>query len=222
MIKIVLNEKKILLTSSYVQEINAGIVQNALVSFTPSVEKIIDLVDLLQLSEMDYLIIEDSEEECLLKFKKAFTTIVAGGGLVRSFKNEFLFIYRHKKWDLPKGKCEHEEEIGLCALREVSEETGLQELSILQKIKNTYHLYIEDRMYLKETHWYLMQADDYYLTPQQEEGILKAIWVHPNNIRFQMEKTYDSVLELFTFMGYYLPRYLGRLNLLKLALLHIL
>lgn len=197
------NEKFIIITSSFNPVADEYGLTNAILSFHPTVDKIQELVDTLQLSEFDCLIIEDDEKQGLEKFKQAFATVIAAGGIVRSVKHEFLFIYRRKKWDLPKGKLEPHEDIRLCAIREVSEETGLKELSILQEIMTTYHLYIEDKMYLKETHWYLMEARDYYLTPQKEEGITKAIWVHPNNIRFQMEKTYESVLDLFRFMGYY-------------------
>lgn len=206
MLKIVLNQKRILLTTSYAKELSHIRSDAAILSFAPSQDKLIDLVDLLLVSEMQYLVIEDNIQDCLDKFKRAFTLVIAGGGLVKSYKNDFLFIYRHRQWDLPKGKIEEGEDIAMGSIREVKEETGLQEISILEKIRCTYHMYFENELLLKETHWYLMQAEDYYLRPQQEEGISRAIWVHPNNISYQLSKTYDSVLEIFRAMGYYFKK----------------
>ena len=38
--------------------------------------------------------------------KKMFNIIKAGGGVVSNNKNQILFIYRLKRWDLPKGKLD--------------------------------------------------------------------------------------------------------------------
>ena len=35
--------------------------------------------------------------------KKMFKIIKAGGGVVKNNNDQILFIYRLKKWDLPKG-----------------------------------------------------------------------------------------------------------------------
>jgi 8-oxo-dGTP pyrophosphatase MutT (NUDIX family) len=203
MFKIVFNDKKIFLLSDYASWLKQEPLTAYILAFIPDVHQIQDLVDRLQISEIDCLLIQDDPVHCLEKFKEAFRFIQAGGGLVRNRKNEFLFIYRHKKWDLPKGKLEPSEDIRLCALREVQEETGLKELSTLELIGSTYHIYVEDTLFLKESVWYLMLAEDTFLSPQAEEGITRAIWVHPNNIRFQLEKTYESVLDLFIKLGFY-------------------
>jgi hypothetical protein len=42
-----------------------------------------------------------------------------------------------------------------------------------------------------------MHAEHEKLNPQLEEGITKAVWVHRNNIQLQLQKTYDSILDLF-------------------------
>ena len=41
---------------------------------------------------------------------------------------EFLIIKRNGVWDLPKGKLEKGEDFETAALREVEEETGLEEM----------------------------------------------------------------------------------------------
>ena len=60
--------------------------------------------------------------------KKKYTFIQAAGGFVHTDKNEVLLIYRRGKWDLPKGKLDEGEDLEACALREIKEETGLQQL----------------------------------------------------------------------------------------------
>lgn len=202
MVKIVLNHKRIFLTSCYSPEKIYVKKNTAMISFAPDQQRLADIIDLFLVSEFDNLIIEDVIESSLNKLKSIYTTVTAGGGIVRNYKNDYLFIYRHKMWDLPKGKIEEYESVSAGALREVSEETGLRELSILEDFTRTYHMYFEGDLLLKETHWFLMQAEDVYLRPQQSEGITRAIWVHPNNLSFQFARTYDSVLDIFRKLGY--------------------
>ena len=71
-------------------------------------------------------------------FKDEFEVIEAAGGVV--VKDEkMLFIFRKKKWDLPKGKLEAQETIEFCALREVQEECGISDLEIISRLIKTYH-----------------------------------------------------------------------------------
>ena len=95
--------------------------------------------------------------------------IIAGGGVVVNEKNQVLFIYRRKKWDLPKGKLDPGEDIKACAIREVMEETGIRNLTIGKLIIVTTHSYEEKGLNMqKETHWFEMKAstvDNPILTP---------------------------------------------------------
>ena len=63
-------------------------------------------------------------------FFSLFKVIKAGGGLVMNAKGEVLLIFRRGSWDLPKGKKEKGEKRKQTALREVQEETGIQNLSL--------------------------------------------------------------------------------------------
>jgi hypothetical protein len=100
-----------------------------------------------------------SLSELYKAFKKKFTLIMAGGGLVQNEKNEVLLIFRRGKWDLPKGKLDKGESIEDCAIREVQEETGLLNISLEGPLMTTYHTYHEGSRYiLKESHWYGMKA----------------------------------------------------------------
>jgi uncharacterized protein (DUF342 family) len=72
--------------------------------------KIIKSVDILKLLRKKKVfsigIKSKSPEKVISKFSKLFPEIIAAGGKVYNDKSEILFIYRNKKWDLPKGKAE--------------------------------------------------------------------------------------------------------------------
>jgi 8-oxo-dGTP pyrophosphatase MutT (NUDIX family) len=197
MIKIILNNKQIFLAEDYKEVMKENRLNNAFIVFSLTVEKASDMVDTMLISDIYSAIVVGDPEESLNTFKKSFKVIQAGGGVVFNNRNELLFIYRRKKWDLPKGKLDRGETIEKCAMREVYEETGLKRLEIVRHLCNSYHMYLENQVVLKETHWYLMFSEDIWLTPQFSEGIKKAIWVHKNNIRFQLSNTYPNIIDIF-------------------------
>jgi len=126
--------------------------------------------------------------------------IIAGGGVVVNENNQVLFIYRRKKWDLPKGKLDPGEDIKACAIREVMEETGIRDLTIGNLIIVTTHSYEENGLNMqKETHWFEMKAstvDNSTLTPQLEEDIEKIEWVSPENLEEYLSETYTTIQQV--------------------------
>ena len=132
-------------------------------------------------------------EKFLLNFP--FSKIVAAGGIVINDKNEILFIYRDKKWDLPKGKTEKNENITQTAMREVKEETGVKDLIIVKPAEKTYHIFKRSKKnYLKETYWFKMKTSyDKKLTPQISEGITRVEWISKDKIPFIMKNTYQNI-----------------------------
>ncbi|OFY38474.1 MAG: hypothetical protein A2X18_03095 [Bacteroidetes bacterium GWF2_40_14] len=128
------------------------------------------------------------------------TSIQAGGGLVTNCKGEYLLIFRHGVWDLPKGKQEPNEDIRKAALREVEEECGVHDLEIKEHLCDTYHTYeMNGKFMLKCTHWYKMEylGSCPYTKPQTEESIERAIWVAPNELPEYLSHTYPSIQEVF-------------------------
>lgn len=139
------------------------------------------------------------EKEILKKVKEKIPVCKAGGGLVTNKKGEVLFIYRNGKWDLPKGGKEKGEDIGLTALREVEEETGVSKLKLKEKIQKTYHVFKRNGKYkLKVTHWYRMTSSyDGVLVPQANEGIEKVAWLNPEEVKEALKNSYENIKLLF-------------------------
>lgn len=128
-----------------------------------------------------------------------YKKIGAAGGLVFNNKGQILMIYRRNMWDLPKGKIDEGERKKTAALREVREETGLQKLSIIKKLKKTYHTYALDNTtkVLKVTHWYLMMCnDDTQPVPQAEEDIEIVKWMEPEQAEEKMQHTYANIRDV--------------------------
>jgi len=149
-------------------------------------------------------IIEDISAGALLEQLEAmFQPIDAGGGVAYNEQGAILMIFRKGKWDLPKGKLDAGESIEECALREVREETGLKNLSLNDKICDTYHIYLQkNEQILKRTTWYKMtgtSADK--LKPQKEENIMEARWVKEPDIASLAAQSYAAVREVLTKAG---------------------
>jgi 8-oxo-dGTP pyrophosphatase MutT (NUDIX family) len=134
-----------------------------------------------------------------VKFQSYFKSQKAAGGKVLNANNEVLFIYRFKKWDLPKGKLDTGESISECAIREVEEECGITNLQILKPLESTYHIYQEKgNTILKTTYWFLMHTDFVgELTPQSEEGIEQVVFKNETEVKTALENTYENIKLLF-------------------------
>lgn len=139
------------------------------------------------------------EEKLLKKFKKKLSVIKAGGGVVTNKKGEILIMKRRGKWDLPKGKKEKGENIAVCALREVEEETGVKKLNLMRFRTITYHIFKQDGQYfLKETYWYDMETKyKGVLKAQIEEDIEMVCWKKPGEVKELIKKSYKNIQKIF-------------------------
>jgi len=142
-------------------------------------------------------------DELRKAFFKKFLLVKAGGGLVRNEAGKYLFMLRRGIWDLPKGKLDPGETIEHCALREVTEETGLKDVRLDGPLLVTYHTYDENGKHiLKETHWFRMNAvDDKALQPQQEEQITELRWVSAGEMKPLLQRTFPSVADVIRRAG---------------------
>lgn len=198
MYKVFINEKVIFFTnnSNVLKQLNNAFVihfyDDSLVSMVLDYlnvdNKIMHLVFLTPTPKADFE-----------KFISHFDLIVAAGGKVTNNDGKTLFIFRLGKWDLPKGKVEKSERIEQTAIREVEEECGISQLTILNHIKDTYHIYeLNNKLVLKQSVWYEMKTtDSAKLVPQIEENITDAQWMTEEQIEnIVLKNTYPSIKEV--------------------------
>jgi len=145
-------------------------------------------------------ILSDDIERCFDYFCSYFKIIEAAGGFVKNTENKFLFIFRHGKWDLPKGKLKKNENLIIAALRETEEETGVAGLEILNEMACTYHIYEEkNKNILKKTVWFEMfTSSNKTLKPQLDEDITIAKWLSYSEVIDAIMNSYDSIKEVVT------------------------
>lgn len=124
--------------------------------------------------------------------------IVAAGGIVENEEGKILLQFRRGKWDLPKGKLDEGETIEECAIREVEEETGLQNIHLGELVGLTHHNYTERGENIdKETHWFGMKVSGpQKLIPQTDEDILELRWVAENELQYYLSNTYPNITEI--------------------------
>ena len=127
------------------------------------------------------------------KIKGIFKVIKAAGGVVVK-DGKWLFMYRRKKWDLPKGKLDKGENSKEAAIREIEEETGVKAI-IRDRVCTTWHTYsLNNNRILKRTKWYVLDCvDDSKMTPQAEEQIEKLSWLTQAESKAVLVNSYSSI-----------------------------
>ena len=89
----------------------------------------------------------------------------------------------------------------IAAVREVEEETGVDQLEIIRPLKTTFYIYTEKgRRKLKKTHWYLMRThSNERPEPQIEEDIEEVRWMSRAEIESTvMKNTYVTIAGLLS------------------------
>lgn len=104
----------------------------------------------------------------------------AGGVVFRRAGADTLFLLirdSYQNWGFPKGHLEEGEQPDAAALREVTEETGLQGLEIRSVIETIdWHFRFRGRLIHKVCHFYLMETAEAETKPQKAEGITACRW----------------------------------------------
>ena len=145
----------------------------------------------------------DNPSDIWHQLNKNLKIVVAAGGLVKNSDGKFLFIFRRGKWDLPKGKIDKGERIDETAIREVQEETGVEDVYIDSEVFVTYHIYrYKGKLALKPTYWYTMcSIGSDALTPQTDEDIEKAVWLNTEEINEIKKNAFGTILDVVDFFG---------------------
>lgn len=128
----------------------------------------------------------DKIKSAVFRKKTAIQAIVrepTSGGIVFRFTKdrkdiEILLIQDSKeRWTIPKGHIEPGETAKMTARREVEEETGLQNLSVLTWLGKIHFKYRRvDKLVLMTTQVYLVQALDNHETPIPEKWMKGIRW----------------------------------------------
>lgn len=131
-------------------------------------------------------------------YQKDKIRIEAAGGLVFNLEGQLLLMKRRGFWDLPKGKIDPGETREECALREVSEETGLIHLKLGSFLKATYHTYpYQNKIAFKPSYWYQIEClGREEFSPQWEEDITDMKWVNQQEAEKRMIEAYPSIREM--------------------------
>ncbi len=164
----------------------------------PSLESLVRMFEVSGTLSRIYIPTSDTEKT-YKRLCSEFREVNAAGGLVSNRRGDYLLISRNGFWDLPKGHQEAGEDIEVTAIREVQEETGVDQLQIRRLICVTDHCYLRGGVwYLKHTWWYdMLYTDPTNLTPQREEDISKAAWVAKSSLPPFLKNTFPSILEVF-------------------------
>jgi ADP-ribose pyrophosphatase YjhB (NUDIX family) len=181
--------KKIYFNNKFIEFSNDAVQdsQNQSVRFIPefseeTLTKITDellseTVEPVSKTASGYRMSVDKFQQVFDYLKKNLYYIEAAGGFIQK-QNQFLFIYRFNRWDLPKGKLDKGETIEHAAIRECEEECAVKNLIIRKALSPTFHVYrYKDKFALKQTYWFHMITDyDKKLKPQTEENITDVKW----------------------------------------------
>ena len=193
MYKVFVNQKEIILTSTAP---NGKGVKVLPLKSTPF-KNIIRIIRTTRVKRL-YLT-HDNPKKLLSGFKKKLPVTIAAGGVVQHEEGKLLFIYRKKRWDLPKGRVDKGETLEGAAKREVKEETGVKKIKVGKLAGVTYHVFKRNNRYqLKETHWFFMKTSyKGVLTPEFKEDITKASWKNKSKTAKAIKKTYPNIEDLF-------------------------
>jgi 8-oxo-dGTP pyrophosphatase MutT (NUDIX family) len=105
----------------------------------------------------------------------------AGGVVYRLHEGDALFLLirdSYQNWGFPKGHLESGERAEDAAIREVREETGIDDLALRGQIETIdWYFRFRGQLIHKVCHFYLMETSQASTNPQHAEGITACRWV---------------------------------------------
>lgn len=127
---------------------------------------------------------------------------ISSGGIVYKIENGTPFILILKdprgKWTFPKGLVEENEDLVLCAVREIREEVGVSDVAFVSELGSVHYKYTFDGKLIDKTvfyHLFKLKGNP-VLKPQKEEGIQEVSFVDLTKARdiIGYEKTNGPIL----------------------------
>lgn len=193
MIEIFYNKKKIYLTDQ---------LEGNCILYSQRYQLKQDVFNFLENLQQEILFIHNQDiNELFSNFKSLFKFKLAAGGLVINPLRQVLAIKVDNVWQLPKGHVEVGETVAEAAIREVAEETSIDDLTIIEQLLSTFHIFVEKKQYyLKQTYWFKMTSNQINNPiPQKSENIQMAIWVKRQDIEFVKEKSYPNLAKIWDY-----------------------
>lgn len=174
--------------------------KNLFLEYIGNRKMLLQVVDMLEKSQQreSVTIYTDNYQQLATDFNNLYKIIEAAGGVVFNPKGEILTMYRRGSWDLPKGKIDKGETKEVAAVREVQEETGIQQVERGPLLLTTYHTYKnrKGKRVLKPTYWYKMTTSEYDIQPQVEEDIELVQWINPTIFLETKRPIYNTIWEV--------------------------
>lgn len=202
MYKIYINETPLILAE--VEEMkqfeseNTG--QLLIVEYMGKPTRLLNYIDMLEKSSkfMGVILYSSDHQQLVDDFAALYKIIEAAGGVIYNDAKQVLSILRMGIWDFPKGKIETDESKEETAVREVKEETGIQNLDIGAYIDRTYHTYKNKKgvRIIKKTYWYQMHSNDLNFVPQEDESIEEVRWLDQGLIMDPSTNTYNNIRDI--------------------------
>lgn len=178
-----------------------------LVGKAKNVSSIDDLKPLLSKASIESPVFLTSKnpKKAFKTFFNDFKKIDAAGGIVQR-KQKFLVIKRKGLWDIPKGRIDKGEDAETACVREIMEECGIEQPSIVHSLCETYHcMKWNGQPALKRTYWYMLTYDGSKdTTPETKEDITEAKWMSREKFLDIRKKTFGSInVVLDAFVDHY-------------------
>lgn len=174
--------------------------QNLRLAYRGKKKMFLQTIDMLEKSQAreSITIYAQDYAQLIADFNSLFKIIEAAGGVVFNPKGEILTMFRRGSWDLPKGKIDKGETKEVAAVREVQEETGIEQVTLGTLLHTTYHIYKnkKGKRVLKPTYWYNMTTTTYDIQPQVEEDIEIVEWINPALFLETKRPIYNTIWEV--------------------------
>lgn len=129
------------------------------------------------------------------------TELSAGGIIVRKIGETWevlLLKDMNNNWTFPKGLVEKGEDAVSAAKREITEEVGISDVSLMSTITPIHYMYTRNGLISKNVQYFLFSTEGKEIPKgQKEEGISEVRWVPLDEamIIIGYPKTNKSLLE---------------------------